>query len=82
VLGRGEPAVHHARRCLQLCVEHGLGGFQPASAHEALARALVVAGDRDLAEQHRSEAVRLCALIEDLDDRAVIEAQIASLPGF
>lgn len=82
VLGRGEPAVHHARRCLQLCVEHGLGGFLPASAHEALARALVVAGDRDLAAQHRSEAVRLCALIEDLDDRAVIEAQIASLPGF
>lgn len=82
VLGRGEPAVHHAGRCLQLTTEHELGGFLPASAHEGMARALGVHGEPVAAERHRLEAVRLCALIEDLDDRAVVGAQIASLPAF
>lgn len=82
VLGRGEPAVHHARRCLQLSTEHRIGGYLPASAHEGMARALGVHGESDAAEWHRLEAVRLCALIEDADDRAVVEAQIASLPRY
>src|SRR3954447_14877965 len=39
VLGSGESAVHHARRCLELCEEHGLGDWALAYAYEALARA-------------------------------------------
>ncbi len=46
VLGRGEPALHHARRVLELCQEHGIGDWDLAFAHEALARASAVDGDR------------------------------------
>jgi hypothetical protein len=48
VLGRAEPALHHARRCLEICREEGIGDFDLAFAHEALARANRVAGDRAL----------------------------------
>ena len=32
VLGRGEPALVHARLCLDACVEHGIGDFDIAYA--------------------------------------------------
>src|SRR5205085_2370588 len=43
VLGRGEPALWHARRCLELCDRHSIGDFDLAFAYEALARAHAVA---------------------------------------
>jgi hypothetical protein len=39
VLGRTEPALHHARRCLELCEAHGIGDWDLAYTYEALARA-------------------------------------------
>src|SRR5438067_11801420 len=45
VLRRAEPALWHARRCLELCERHGIGDFDLAFAYEALARAHAVAGD-------------------------------------
>ena len=44
-LGRGEPALFHAERCLETCTEHGIGDFDLAYAHEAMARAYRVLGD-------------------------------------
>jgi len=49
VLGRAEPALHHATRCLQICQENGIGDWDLGFAYEALARAAAVAGDRDAA---------------------------------
>jgi hypothetical protein len=79
-LGRAEPALVHARRCLDLCQEHALDGFIVASAHEALARALHVAGDLDAARAERDAAVRLTAALEDPEDREVLERDLATLP--
>jgi lipopolysaccharide biosynthesis protein len=45
VLGRAEPALHHAHRSLELCERNGIGDFGLAFADEALARAHSVAGD-------------------------------------
>jgi hypothetical protein len=45
VLGRGEAAVYHAERCLELCTENGIGDWDLAAAYEALARAHKVAGN-------------------------------------
>jgi hypothetical protein len=80
VLGRSEPALVHARRCLVLCEEHSLEGFIVACAHEALSRALYVAGDPDAARAERDAAVRLTAALDDPDDRAVLERDLATLP--
>lgn len=38
-VGRAEPALHHAHRCLEICEMHGIGDFDLAYAYEALARA-------------------------------------------
>lgn len=77
---RPEPALVHARRCLALCQEHGLDGFVVASAHEALARAHLVGGDLAAARAERDQAAGLAAALDDLEDRAVVEGDLATLP--
>ncbi len=52
----------------------------PASAHEAIARAYAVSGDRDAAVRHRNLAAGLAAQLDDLDDRAVVDGDLATLP--
>lgn len=42
VLNRPEAALYHARRCLEICEATGIGDFDLAFAHEALARAFAV----------------------------------------
>ena len=80
VLGRGEPAVHHARRCL----EHaGRVDGQPwllASAYEGLARAYAVSGDRAAAGEWKSKAEARLADVTDPDDREIVERDLATLP--
>ncbi len=80
VLGVGEASLRHGERCLDLCETYGIGGYVPASAHEAIARAYAVAGDRATAIEHRDLAAGLAARLEDLEDRAVVEADLATLP--
>lgn len=79
-LARAEPALAHARRCLELCEEHGLDGFIAASAHEALARAHLVNGDPAAARAERDIAAALAARLTDPGDRAVVEGDLATLP--
>lgn len=82
VLGRGEPAVHHARRA-DAVVSAGGEGFEEwdaAAAAEAMARALWVAGDETGASEWKASATRLAAAIEDAEDRRVIEADLAAIP--
>ena len=80
VLDRAEPSLVHARRCLDLCEEHSLDGFIVASAHEALSRALFVAGDLDAARAERSLALELTSALQDPDDREVLERDLSILP--
>lgn len=80
VLGRAEPAVHHARRCLQLVEEHHVEAWLLASAFEGLARAHAVAGDREAAEEWKARAVAAAAGIEEPEERQVVEGDIATLP--
>ena len=51
-----------------------------ASAHESMARAWAVAGDPVRAAEWRDRAVAALADIEDPEDRAVIERDLAALP--
>ena len=81
VLGRAEPALHHARRCLELCEAYPdeLEAWDLPYAHEALARAHALAGEREAAERHAEVArSRLDAL--DDDDRELLVADLATLP--
>jgi|tagenome__1003787_1003787.scaffolds.fasta_scaffold20922173_3 DNA-binding transcriptional MerR regulator len=79
VLRRPEPALHHARRVLEICTTHGIGDWDLAFAHEALARAHAVAGD-DAAARAALERAR-AQEVADPDDRALLERDLASIPG-
>jgi hypothetical protein len=81
MLGRPEPALHHAERCLALV--QGAPGemedFDLPSAYEGLARAHAAAGLRDEArrfvELGRAEAAKMT----DAEDREHMESQLGSV---
>lgn len=83
VLGRGEPALWHAQRCLASVDAggEGLEDWDRASALEAVARAFAVAGDRAESERYRALAAAELPGIADVEDREVIEKDLASIPG-
>jgi DNA-binding transcriptional MerR regulator len=80
VLDRPEPALFHARRCLQIVEEHGVGDFDLACAHEALARAHAVAGEREAAARHERLGREAAQRIEDADDRELVLGDLDTLP--
>ena len=81
VLGRGEPSLHHARRVLELCEEHGIGDWDLAFANEALARAHAVAGDRAASEEALGRARAAAEDITDPEDRELLDADLRTIPG-
>lgn len=81
VLGRAEPARYHAELCLEICETNGIGDFDVAYAHEALARAHRVAGDAAAAEAEAMAARNLAEGIAEHDDREHFLADLADLLG-
>jgi DNA-binding transcriptional MerR regulator len=82
VLGRGEPAVYHARRCLEINEANGSGreDWELGAAYEALARAHAVAGDRAASDEWRARATAELTGIADAEDRQILEGDLATLP--
>jgi len=80
-LGRGEPAIHHGRRCLEICQEHGIGDFDLAFAYEALTRGYAVSGDAVEAGRHRALAQERRASIADPEDREHFDDEMATIPS-
>jgi DNA-binding transcriptional MerR regulator len=83
-LGRGEPAVWHAHRCVEYAEAAAAAGeaetWDVPSSYEAMARALAVAGERPAAEEWRARARAALAAIDDPEDRQLIEQDLATLP--
>lgn len=79
VLGRGEPAIHHAQRCLDHCLENGIGDWDLAFAYEALARAHKVAGNDAEFSSNLELARAAGAKIADAEDRELLEKDVAEL---
>jgi DNA-binding transcriptional MerR regulator len=79
LLGRGEPGVWHARRCVEINEAAGNGDWDIASAYEAMARALLVSGDRAGAAEWKAKATAALAGIAEADDREVIEKDLAGI---
>jgi DNA-binding transcriptional MerR regulator len=82
ILGRPEPALHHARRCVEL-VESSpeeMDDWDLAAAHEALARAHLAAREMEEARHNYELAREETAKIANPEDRKHIEADLDSLP--
>jgi hypothetical protein len=80
-LGRAEPAIFHARRCLAYCesASEELEKWDLPYAFEALARAHLVAGEREEAAAAEARARELSAGISDPEDRQQLEEDLATL---
>ena len=76
-LGQSDNASIYAGKCLIL--SEGDEPFYIASAHEASARAARLAGNTETVARHLAEARRLAALVTEADDRASLEADLASI---
>jgi len=81
VLGRVEPALHHARRCREICEAspEAMEDWDLPYAHEALARAHALAGEADEAGRHAAAARELSAGVVGAKDREHLEADLATL---
>ncbi len=81
-LGRGEPALWHAGRCLAILEAHGGGmdDWDLPAAYEGLARANAVAGDDAARDEWAARARAALDGIADPEDRNVIEHDLATLP--
>jgi DNA-binding transcriptional MerR regulator len=80
VLGRAEPALWHARRCVEIDEANGARDWDIASAYESMARALAVGGDLAGAREWAARARAACEEIAEAEDRELIEGDLATLP--
>jgi DNA-binding transcriptional MerR regulator len=81
LLGRPEPSLHHARRCLELVrsAPGEMDDWDLAAAYEALARAHLAAGEMDEGRRNLELAREETAKIADPEDRQHIEADLDAL---
>jgi len=82
VLGRSEPALYHAHRCLAYVEEgDGVEDWDLPFAFEALARAQAVAGDVGESLRYETLAREAGEGIADEEDRDHLLSELATLPG-
>jgi uncharacterized protein YndB with AHSA1/START domain len=83
VLGRPEPALRHARRCLDLADgDPGAADFDHAYTAEAMSRAMACAGELDQAAAWHSRATAAGAAIADDQDRKIFAEDLATGPWY
>ncbi len=80
-LGRAEPALYHAGRCLAYCEANpgDLEDWDLPYAYEALARAHEVAGNKAESRRFAARARELAEQVADAEDREHLEADLATL---
>jgi hypothetical protein len=83
VLGRAEPAMHHARRALALAeAEPDVRDFDVAYAYEAMARAHALAGHAGEARRWHGRAAAAGAAIADGEDRDIFLGDFHAGPWY
>jgi hypothetical protein len=79
VLKRSEPALYHAKRCLEICQKNNIGDFDIAFAYEALARAYAVAGMKAQCRENFELASKGGQQIKKEDDRNYFLSELKTI---
>jgi hypothetical protein len=79
VLKRNEPALYHARRCLEICKENNIGDFDIAFAYEAMARAYAVLGKKADCDRHIELAEKAGEQIKKKEDRDYFLSELQTI---
>lgn len=78
VIGRYEPAIYHAKRCMALTQQHKFDDFDLTFAYEALARAYLTS-DYELFKTNYDLAVSSLSQIKKQGDRDYAKSQLDQL---
>jgi len=81
-LERAEPALYHANRCVELCVERNIADFDIAFGYECLARAYHVAGDTENRDSNLKLAIKAADGIAGEKDKEFFLVELKKAPGF
>ena len=79
VLDRGEPALYHARRCLEICKANHIADFDIALAYEAMARAYAIAKNQAECERYLEHAKTAADQIEDKANRDYVLSELDTI---
>lgn len=79
VLKRSEPALYHAKRCLEICKEHNIRDFDIAFAYEAMARAHSIAGNKTECEKYVKLAKEAGEQIGKEEDREYFFSELKTI---
>ena len=79
VLGRADPALRHAERCLELTQAHSaeMKDFDFAYGYEGIARAKALGGDRAQAKKYFDLAQAAGEKIQDAEDKEIFTGDLA-----
>lgn len=78
-LGYPDLAEEYGHRSLEIASASNLGPFYVGYAHEALARAARLAGNRDAAAEHLRAAYDMLELVDDAEERDLLAPDLAEL---
>ena len=81
ILGYPDLADEYGQRSLDMASQAHLGPFYEGYAHEALARAARLAGNRALKTKHLDIAYDLLGQVEQADERELLGADLDELRG-
>jgi hypothetical protein len=79
ILKRSEPALYHAKRCLEICEKNSIGDFDIAFAYEALARANAVAGQKAQCEENLKLAREAGQQIKKEEDKNYFLSELKTI---
>jgi hypothetical protein len=79
VLKRSEPAVYHAKRCLEICKKHNIGDFDIAFAYEAMARAHAIADNKIECEKYIKLAKEAGEQIKKKEDKDYFFSELKTI---
>jgi len=73
---RGEPALFHAHRCLEITKENNIGDFDLAFAYEVMARANAVAGNKSECKKYYELGKTATDQIKNPEDKKICEGEL------
>ena len=76
---RHEPALYHAKRCLDICMENDIGDWDIAFAYEANARAYAVAGKKEEYEKFIEPANKAGEQIKEKGDKDYLFSELKTI---
>jgi lipopolysaccharide biosynthesis regulator YciM len=79
VLGKADDARYFGERCLETSEQNDVGDFFVGYAHEALARAELVAGNKKAAKSHLKEAFSFLEKVAEQEDRDLLSKDLQEL---